>query len=99
MGLVSVTESVEARRTDLFHTGYHLFTAESMALSELVFIFTYPIDKDRLSIQIEPSVTVLLFHRPTDGTDTKGRTNLIRSTLATLYHTGQFIQIRILRTP
>ena len=29
-----------------------------------------------------------------DGTDTKGRTNLIRRTLATLYHTGQFIQDR-----
>ena len=29
----------------------------------------------------------------------QGRTNLIRRTLATLYHTGQFIQIRILRTP
>ena len=83
----------------LFRQSYLGFHPSSYAPRSLHIHIKSSIDKDRLSVQIEPSVTILPFHRPTDGTDTKGCTNLIRSTLTTLYHTGQFIQIRILRTP
>ena len=99
MGLMSITEGVEACRTYLFHSRSYLFPTEGMTLPELMFILAYTIDKDRLSIQIETTISIISLYRPTDCTDTERRRDLIRCFGITLNHTCQFIKIGILRIP
>ena len=99
MGLMGVTETVKACRTYLLYPCSYLLSAERVTLSELMFVLANSIDKDRLSIQIETSVSVIPFHRPTDGTDTERSRYLIRSLRIPLNHACQFIQIRIICTP
>ena len=99
MGLMSITEGVEACRTYLFHSRSYLLPTEGMTLPELMLILAYTIDKDRLSIQIETPIFVISLYRPTDCTDTERRRDLIRCLGITLNHTCQFIKIGILRIP
>ena len=99
MGLMGVTETVKACRTYLLYPCSYLLPAERVTLSELMFVLANSIDKDRLSIQIETSVSVIPFHRPADGTDTERSRYLIRSLRIPFNHACQFIQIRIICTP
>ena len=71
MGLVSIPECIEPGRTYLFYSCNHLFIAECMALSKLMFVLAYPINKHRFSVQVKTSVSIIPFNRPANGTDTK----------------------------
>ncbi|MPN20772.1 hypothetical protein SDC9_168151 [bioreactor metagenome] len=89
--LVRITESIEARSLHLLHTGSHLLLAESMTLPKLVLVLAYPIQEHRFVVQIETSVTVVTFHRPADGTNTKRCSHLIRSSCAPFNHGSQTV--------
>ena len=105
MGLMGISECIKAGSPYLFGAGSHLLTTECVALPELMFIFAYPIDKNRSTVQKETSVSIFTFHRPAKCANSErsnhliGRFYLIGGFHITLYHTGQLIKIRILRTP
>ncbi len=71
MRLVSVSESIKAGIKHLFHTGFHLFGAKSMALPQEMFIFTGSVQKHRFAVQKETPVIVVAFNRPAYGADTE----------------------------
>ena len=99
MGLMSIPECIETGCTYLFYPCGNLFITERMALSELMLILAYSIDKHGLPIQVKTSVSIVSFYRPANGTNTEGCRNFIRRLRITLYHAGQFIEIWIFRIP
>ena len=99
MGLMSIPERIETGCTYLFYPCGNLFITERMALSELMLILAYSIDKHGLPIQVKTSVSIVSFYRPANGTNTEGCRNFIRRLRITLNHASQFIEIWIFRIP
>ena len=99
MGLMSIPERIETGCTYLFYPCGNLFITERMALSELMLILAYSIDKHGLPIQVKTSVSIVSFYRPANGTNSEGCRNFIRCLRITLNHTSQFIEIWIFRIP
>ena len=86
MRLVSITESIKASCFYLLYTRSNLFTGKSMRLSELMFVFTNTVNKNRFTIQSESLVAIFTKYRPAYRTDTVRSSHLVSTLTSTFYN-------------